>query len=112
MSCRLTQLGPSTVLFALHIPRLVLKILLNQSYGMIIVLLCLWALEIALFSFIIGNKIGEKSVSMEFEIKTCTTSSNKVKNAVPRQMIINETQKKKNFLFLARGFFFCFIFFI
>lgn len=69
MSCKVTQLGLATVLFALQIPRLIMEVSLNQSYGNTVFLLCLWALNVVVNAFIIGNKMGEQSTSLEVVIK-------------------------------------------
>lgn len=69
MSCKVTQLVLTTVSFALQIPRLVLRIFLNQPYGIIICLLCIWALNVAIDSFLIGAKMGEKSASTKVVIE-------------------------------------------
>ena len=63
MSCKVTQIVLTTVLFALQIPTLVLRILLNQPYVIIICSLCIWALYIALNSFLIGLMSGKKLAS-------------------------------------------------
>ena len=67
--CKVTQIGITIVLFALQIPRLVLEVLLNRSYVMTIILLCVWTLILTMNSFILGNMMGEASTSMEFVVK-------------------------------------------
>ena len=72
--CKVTQLGITIVLFALQISRLVLQVLLNRSYVMTIILLCMWALILAISSFIIGKMMGEASTTIVFVVKMMDNS--------------------------------------
>ena len=57
-----TQLGLTTVIFALQIPIVVLGIFLNQSYGMEIFYLCLAVVYLVRTSLVIGYKMRKKQI--------------------------------------------------
>ena len=63
MACKVIQLGLTTVLFVLQIPKLILEIFLSKSYVFEILMLCSWALIVAGYSFVIGKEMGEKNTT-------------------------------------------------
>lgn len=69
LSCKAVQMGLAAILFALEISRLIMQVSLDKSYGMTIFLLCMWGLNVVLNAFLIGNKMGEQSASLDVVIK-------------------------------------------
>ena len=69
ISCKVTQLIFVTEMFILQIPRLVLRIFLNQPYASVIILLGIWVLNIAIDAFLIGAEMGENSAYMNITIE-------------------------------------------
>lgn len=69
MPCRVTRICLQAVLFALQIPKLIMEIYLNLSYGMTVLLLWLWALSIVYDSFLIGYERGKQSALLGVVIK-------------------------------------------
>lgn len=67
--CKITQIGITTILFGLQISSLVMKIYLNQPYAISILLLCLFALSIALQAYFIGIKEGQRVAYLEINHK-------------------------------------------
>ena len=62
LSFKAFQIGLATIVLTLQIPRLIIQMSLEKSYGMTIFILCIGGLCIILDAFLIGIKIGKKSI--------------------------------------------------
>ena len=82
-------MGLAAILFALEIPRLIMQVSLDKSYGMTIFLLCMWGLNVVLNAFLIGNKMGEQSASLDVVIKV-------INDVIERSEESNEEEDDNN----------------
>lgn len=76
--CRTLQLVNAIVLMVIQIPTLVIRLSSGESYANTILLLSLWALNSILDAFLLGNKMGEVSSSLDVVIRIVDSSTEEV----------------------------------